>query len=276
MGYQDWNFGVQNNYLNDMHMFQPQYSFGASEVSNEYNLLNDFLTNSMLEDGGMYPQDDTTGLYQNEQSFPSSMQTFNNEPLLAPPQANQGHQVSHSNQMLPPPQAAIGNAISRPASAVPSERAQEAFYRTAADPAGDDSPETRLRNMLKAKFEAGLLKPYNYAFAYRPLLEHMSKNLQPPARLRILKQMDRIRPIFRERMHKLTDVQLVLVEINFERTLMEYDRVFASMATPACCWRRTGGIYRGNNEMAKLLGVSTESLRDVHLLFLDIALCEPN
>jgi len=43
---------------------------------------------------------------------------------------------------------------------------------------------------------------------------------------------------------------------------MEYDRVFASMAIPACCWRRTGEIFRGNREMAELVGVEWEMLRD--------------
>ena len=44
---------------------------------------------------------------------------------------------------------------------------------------------------------------------------------------------------------------------------MEYDRVFASMAIPACCWRRTGEIFRGNKEMAELIHVPIEQLREV-------------
>jgi hypothetical protein len=44
---------------------------------------------------------------------------------------------------------------------------------------------------------------------------------------------------------------------------MEYDRVFASMAVPACCWRRTGEIFRGNREMAELIHVPIEKLKDV-------------
>ena len=46
---------------------------------------------------------------------------------------------------------------------------------------------------------------------------------------------------------------------------MEYDRVFASMAIPACCWRRQGKIFRGNNEMAQLIDVPIEGLRDVSI-----------
>jgi hypothetical protein len=38
------------------------------------------------------------------------------------------------------------------------------------------------------------------------------------------------------------------------------------MAIPACCWRRTGEIFRGNKEMAELINVPIESLRDVRAL----------
>jgi len=35
------------------------------------------------------------------------------------------------------------------------------------------------------------------------------------------------------------------------------------MAVPACCWRRTGEIFRGNKEMAELIKVPVEDLRGV-------------
>ncbi|KAI5289635.1 hypothetical protein KEM54_003529 [Ascosphaera aggregata] len=98
----------------------------------------------------------------------------------------------------------------------------------------------------------------------------MERNLHPESRVKILKQLDKFRPKFRERMQTLTDLELVLVEMWFDRTLMEYDRVFASMAVPACCWRRTGQIFRGNKEMAQLIGVSIESLRDGKLAIHEI------
>jgi len=63
-------------------------------------------------------------------------------------------------------------------------------------------------------------------------------------------------------MQSLTDMELVRVEMWFDKSLMEYDRVFASMAIPACCWRRTGEIFRGNKEMAELIHVPIEKLRD--------------
>jgi hypothetical protein len=50
------------------------------------------------------------------------------------------------------------------------------------------------------------------------------------------------------------------------------------MAVPACCWRRTGEIFRGNKEMAELIHVPVERLRDVSIysLAVDPALAGPD
>jgi PAS domain-containing protein len=56
---------------------------------------------------------------------------------------------------------------------------------------------------------------------------------------------------------------LVVIEEEFERLLLDYDRVFAAMGIPACLWRRTGEIFKGNREFAELVGVSEYMLRDV-------------
>ena len=37
------------------------------------------------------------------------------------------------------------------------------------------------------------------------------------------------------------------------------------MAVPACLWRRTGEIVKGNREFAELVGVDDYMLRDVRL-----------
>ncbi|CAG8738879.1 15316_t:CDS:1, partial [Acaulospora colombiana] len=42
----------------------------------------------------------------------------------------------------------------------------------------------------------------------------------------------------------------------------DYDRVFSSMGIPACLWRRTGEIYKGNKEFAFLIGVPVDMLRE--------------
>lgn len=56
---------------------------------------------------------------------------------------------------------------------------------------------------------------------------------------------------------------LVLIEEAFERMLLDYDRFFACMGIPACLWRRTGEIYKGNREFAELVGMEGYMLRDV-------------
>ena len=241
-----------------MHSFHPSYMFNAPEVTNEYNLLNDFLSTSLLDDGAMYSNEDFQGAY-NDPSLINSM---------AFSLGGSGGQLIQ-DYAQPPNAAAMRNlaaqgaAVSRPASTVPLAKAQETYYLTAADPSGTDTPEERMNKLLKAKYDAGLLKPFNYVKGYARLNQYMEKYMKQASRQKILRILDKFRPLFRERMQKLTDIELVLVEMWFERSLMEYDRVFASMAIPACCWRRTGEIFRGNKEMAELLHVPIESLRDV-------------
>ena len=268
----DWNnSGVQSQFQ-DMHHLHPNYMFNTSEVTNEYNLLNDFLSSSIMEDGAMYTDSNTQALFEDPLLATSSMTAHINNPNLTnlnnntqqPPTSNAGPQ--QRPPMQPPTQpnlAAAGQEISRPSSTYPIDsRARDKFYMTAADPAGLSSAEDRLHKLLKAKYDAGMLKPFNYVRGYARLNQYMSKNLTRESQLRILKQLDRFRPKFREAMQSLTDMQLVLVEMWFERSLMEYDRVFASMAIPACCWRRTGEIFRGNAEMAELVRVPVSNLRD--------------
>ena len=253
MPYNDW-MGGQNQFQ-EMHSLHPSYMFNAHEVTNEYNLLGDFLNNSLLDDGAMFQNQDMPGVY----SDPSLMNSMNN-PMSIPNGLPQ--------TQLPPPahsQAPQGDSI-LPTSTVGNDKARETYYMTAADPSGSDPPEERMNKLLKAKYDAGLLKPFNYVKGYARLNQYMEKNMQQLSRQKILRQLDKFRPKFRERMQSLTDIELILVEMWFERSLMEYDRVFASMAIPACCWRRTGEIFRGNNEMAQLIDVPIESLRDVSVL----------
>lgn len=234
--------------------------FNANEINDEYNLFNDFLSTSLFDETGMFSTEDMTAF--NDPSFTNSMNvslTGSNTELLSNIQGN----PDLPNQQLP---TLPGPVIHRPAPAKPvSDKAREKYYMTAADPAGTDSPEERMQKLLKAKYDAGLLKPFNYVNGYARLNKFMEKTMKPSSRHKILMQLDRFRPKFRERMQSLTDIELVLVEMWFERSLMEYDRVFASMAIPACCWRRTGEIFRGNKEMAELIHVPIESLREVRL-----------
>lgn len=257
MAYNDW-MGGQNQFQ-DMHSLHPSYMFNAPEVTNEYNLLGDFLSNSLLDDGAIFPDQNMNGIYS-DPSLMNSMNTLNVPNGIQP------------SQLAPPTQnqAPHGDSIQRPTSTVGNDKARETYYMTAADPSGSDPPEERMNKLLKAKYDAGLLKPFNYVKGYARLNQYMEKNMHQSSRQKILRQLDKFRPKFRERMQSLTDIELILVEMWFERSLMEYDRVFASMAIPACCWRRTGEIFRGNNEMAQLIDVPIESLRDGKLAIHEI------
>lgn len=253
--FSDWGTSSNNNYQ-DMHQFDPSYMFGTSEISNEFSLLNDYFNNNAMDDGTFYGGNDFHQLFS-DASLMNPMGTLTNNTPFNP-------NASSSTQLLPPPaQTATSNPTRTSTNVFPLEKARERYLMTAADPAGTDSPEDRMNKLLKAKMDAGLLKPFNYVKGYARLNQYMEQNLQSISRVRILRQLDRFRPKFRERVQSSTDVDLVRIEIWFDRSLMEYDRVFASMAIPACCWRRTGEIYRGNKEMARLIHVPMSKLRDV-------------
>ncbi|KAI9882236.1 MAG: hypothetical protein M1823_006015 [Watsoniomyces obsoletus] len=262
-GYADWSLGAQNQF-HDMHTFHPSYMFNAPEVTNEYNLLNNFLNASLLEDGASFAGEDV------------STDNSNTTAPMGPPISGSITQIAstpndpQSLQAVMHRAALQASGISRPASTKPTDEAREMYYLTAADPSGSDPPEERMNKLLKAKYKAGLLKPFNYVNGYARLSQYMERHLQPASRNKILRQLNKFRPTFRERMQKLTDIELVLVEMWFERSLMAYDRVFASMAIPACCWRRTGEIFRGNREMAELIHVPIERLQDGKLAIHEI------
>ncbi|KAK0832613.1 Transcription factor, partial [Friedmanniomyces endolithicus] len=130
----DWsNTGLQNQFQ-DMHHLHPNYMFNTSEVTNEYNLLNDFLSSSLIDDGTYYsnPDDLTQTLFSDPLLPPSSLNAPPNTTSTAPPP---------QQPPAPPLQTPTPTApdISRPPSAFPpthpDTKARETFYLTAADPA---------------------------------------------------------------------------------------------------------------------------------------------
>ncbi|KAI8890999.1 hypothetical protein K501DRAFT_235927 [Backusella circina FSU 941] len=145
----------------------------------------------------------------------------------------------------------------------------ERFFLTAADPS-DGKLEDRLTEVINAKYEAGFLKPYNYVNGYARLQKYMDSNMSASSRQRILNVMGTFRPAFRSVAQSLTDIDLILVEEAFERLLLDYDRVFSSMGIPACLWRRTGEIYKGNKEFAALVNVPIEYLREGRLCIYEL------
>lgn len=118
---------------------------------------------------------------------------------------------------------------------------QDQFYLIAADP-HDGKVEDKLNEVINAKYEAGILKPYNYVNGYARLQRYMDQqyvtplfsqqvlypsltypcffSMTPSSRQRILNVMGAFRPAFRDVAQALTDVDLILVEEAFERLLL--------------------------------------------------------
>ena len=243
-----------------MHTLHPSYMFNAPDINNEYNLLNEFLTSSLLEDPTLFSNDEAQ-IPSTDGPLSNTLAASTNSTSVQNPSGSLQNQTAGTSQT---PLGQPANII-RPKSVRPIDKEDDKYYMTIADPSGNDTPEERMNKVFMAKYNAGMLRPFNYIQGYARLHRYMDQNMQPGSRQKILRQLDKFRPKFRERMQSLTDMELTLVEMWFERSLMEYDRVFASMAIPACCWRRTGEIFRGNKEMAELIHVPIEKLRDVGL-----------
>ncbi|CAO1638175.1 unnamed protein product [Sympodiomycopsis kandeliae] len=138
---------------------------------------------------------------------------------------------------------------------------KEKFFLTAADQV-DGPRDERLSKVIQAKYDAGLLRPYNHVKGYARLNTWMERNVSLSCRRRILKPLSVFRPRFRAVASSLSDIDLIYIEEAFERLLLDYDRVFSTQGIPSCLWRRTGEIYKGNREFAELVGVGIEELRE--------------
>ncbi|KAK5656255.1 hypothetical protein OQA88_5017 [Cercophora sp. LCS_1] len=244
-GFSD-NWLTSQNHYHDMHNFHPNYQIPA-EVTNEFNLLNEFLQTSLLDDNPFLSDEPNQ---QSRSNQTDGLSGFGGG--LLPPSAIQGSML--------PPNVEQAKSISRPTSTLPTDKTRD-YYLEAADPHGNDTPEQRMKGILQAKYDAGLLKPFNYINGYARLSSYLDTHVSAGSKSKILRQIDRFRVHLRERIISLTTWDLVVVEFWFERSMLECDRLFASMAIPACCWRRTGEIFRGNKEMAELINVPIESLQ---------------
>lgn len=270
--------------------FNEEPFFYSEHAGSEFSLLNDFL--SMIDDpdlvhgslgnGGsgdtlmpfLMPQEQQMGNllpfspvvpYQEQAQSQNQAQNQQSQNQSQNQQQSQQNQQSQNQQNAPKTVELFFQE--KP---VISDSARDKFFLTAADPTIEISPEERLKQVIKAKLEAGLLQPYNYAKGYARLQSYMDNYMNQSSRQRILKPLSIFRPAFRAIAKTLKDVDLVLVEESFERMLLDYDRVFTSMAIPACLWRRTGEIYRGNKEFASLVGVTTDDLKDGKLAIYEL------
>ena len=91
-------------------------------------------------------------------------------------------QINNGNNLLAPPvqdPAMIYDATQGAPSPNPNGNTREAevatehYLLTAADPVGEVSPEERLKQVINAKVEAGILRPFNYVKGYARLQKYM-------------------------------------------------------------------------------------------------------
>ncbi|KAG5366695.1 Regulator of drug sensitivity 2 [Yarrowia sp. B02] len=259
--------------------------FFSEHAGSEFSSLNDFLTmfDDVVYEGQPGQPGQQPGQQQNPQQsengqvtqFRQQNQNQAQTQVQTMPQGQQQSQQNHlQGQNMPQPQGQVQQNfpthIGQEEPPQVSEAARNKFFLTAADPTIDNSPEERLKQVIYAKLEAGLLQPFNYVKGYARLQQYMDNYMNISSKQRILKPLSIFRPAFRAIAQSLKDIDLVLVEEAFERMLLDYDRVFTTMAIPACLWRRTGEIYRGNKEFAGLVGVPVEDLRNGKLAIYEL------
>ncbi|KAG0699985.1 hypothetical protein DFH29DRAFT_934450 [Suillus ampliporus] len=244
-----WSMGVPSGAF----LYQPE------TLGNEFAVLTDFL--ETLDEGSFFTTSPAV--------TPSLMSTptFSQAP-------NGGPYVSHSA----PAAEATSNSQAHPLQApieepapplLPSATKTEKFLLTAADQESGTRDE-RLNRVIRSKYEAGLLKPYDYVKGYARLSRWMDRNVSRQSKQQILQPLSVLRPKFRAVAQSLRDIDLVFIEEAFERLLLDYDRVFSAMGVPACLWRRTGEIYKGNREFSELVGVDGYMMRDGRLCIYEL------
>ncbi|KAH0825690.1 hypothetical protein J3R83DRAFT_10873, partial [Lanmaoa asiatica] len=145
---------------------------------------------------------------------------------------------------------------------LPSASKIEKFLLTAADQESRSRDE-RLNRVIRSKYEAGLLKPYDYIKGYARLSRWMDRNVSRQSKQQILQPLSVLRPKFRVSRATETSVDLVFIEEAFERLLLDYDRVFSATGVLTCLWRRTSEIYKGNREFTELVGVDGYMMCDM-------------
>lgn len=248
----------------------PQHTdnLGPENSGLEYNTINDFMT--IINDDALFFQYDLESPYAGIKTEPQhsvSLPSIDPVPQHLTPMKNDNELAQTAEvpamDLHATPQRKYSQDVPADSPAV------DQFMLTAADPE-HTSAEGRLKQVISAKHKAGLLRPYNYADGYDRLRIYMDSYMNSQSKQRILDSLSAVRPAFRAVAKSLNDVDLVKVEENFERMLLNYDWMFSATAMPACLWRRTGEIYRGNREFAELVECSVDDLRDGRLTIYEL------
>ncbi|TFK52896.1 hypothetical protein OE88DRAFT_1656557 [Heliocybe sulcata] len=245
----------------------PYITYQPETLGNEFSVLTDFLE-SLDERSFFNPPTSIAPSLVSVPSFPApntvAPATMGNNFL--PKAEETPEQSTSATQANPANEPPAGDTM--PPTLAASNKTERFLY-TAADQESGTRDE-RLRRVIRAKYEAGLLKPYNYVKGYARLSRWIDRNVSQESKQLILQPLSVLRPKFRAIAQSLKDMDLVFIEEAFERLLLDYDRVFSVMGVPACLWRRTGEIYKGNREFAELVGVDGYMLRDGRLCIYEL------
>ncbi|KAJ6601200.1 hypothetical protein DFH09DRAFT_1127113 [Mycena vulgaris] len=237
-------YGAPSSAAQQTQWGKTPYFYQPETLGNEFSVLTDFL--ETLDDGSFFTGPPQTPLMT---SASAGFSRFGPPPTL-----------SHMPSPKSPP---VAPAV------IPAATKTERFLLTAADQESGSRDE-RLNRVIRSKYEAGLLKPYNYVKGYARLSRWMDRNVSQESKQQILQPLSVLRPKFRAVAQSLRDIDLVFIEEAFERLLLDYDRVFSAMGVPACLWRRTGEIYKGNREFSELVGVRGEDMREGRLCIYEL------
>ncbi|KIM36253.1 hypothetical protein M413DRAFT_449306 [Hebeloma cylindrosporum] len=247
-------------------MSVPSYMYQPESFGNEFSVLTDFL--ETLDDGSFFSPPSAVS----PTLVPSASYTTTATPNPGPSTTLTSPQLQTT---IYPQNAATAVSQSEPTESpssetiLPAATKTEKFLLTAADQE-PGSRDERLNRVIRSKYEAGLLKPYNYVKGYARLSRWMDRNVSQESKQQILQPLSVLRPKFRAVAQSLRDLDLVFIEEAFERMLLDYDRVFSAMGVPACLWRRTGEIYKGNREFTELVGVDGYMMRDGRLCIYEL------
>ncbi|KAF8636301.1 hypothetical protein AX17_003642 [Amanita inopinata Kibby_2008] len=200
-------------------------------------------------------------------SYQAATPTSTASPASIPAIVNATTSLSPSAQPSVP--SSTPSTTEGAATILPAATKTEKFLLTAADQE-PGSRDERLNRVIRSKYEAGLLKPYNYVKGYARLSRWMDCNVSQESKQQILQPLSVLRPKFRAVAQSLRDIDLVFIEEAFERLLLDYDRVFSAMGVPACLWRRTGEIYKGNRQFSELVGIDGIMLREGRLCIYEL------
>lgn len=99
-------------------------------------------------------------------------------------------------------------------------------------------------------------QPYPYTIRFHALIAGIIRRFSSPKRLRIAKAIGAIRPSFISCTRGLIDEDLILMEKNFQRSLLEYEDRVNSCGTPTIICRRTGEVAYAGDSFVKLSGWS--------------------